>query len=282
MKDDEFHRKVEHWLSDDPTRWERFQLAARALWHNKVPRSFRWWSVIHWLTKMALASSAPAVAYFMNRSIPAWAAITASVGILIGNIVVSLFDQLSKARRADRGGETELAVRFGEIIASFETKTTAIGDADDSIRSALGVIEIVARKITKSTKGSIAVSLATYNGSGTSEMRIRHRNPGNDRAGNRKFPTTYVLGHYAAQAGDPRVVHDLKSFGRRGFSSPTGHDVNYRSIYFIPVSRVVKGTQVPCGFISIDSTRAYAFYGNRDKAIIVTCEAFIDHVQSLL
>ena len=64
--------------------------------------------------------------------------------------------------------------------------------------------------------------------------------------------------------------------------SPTQSSFGYRSIFFIPLSQKVNEVETVLGFISIDSTSAYAFYGNRANTIIVTCEPFISHIQDLL
>jgi hypothetical protein len=169
------------------------------------------------------------------------------------------------------------------VIAGLESKVKEDGDTDDSIPATLGIIEIVARRITKANKGDISVSLAMYNGNSSDELKIRHRNPGNERPIGKRFSGRYVLGHHACQAGgDPRVVHNLRAFGKLGMKSPTQSNANYRSIYIIPICRKHNETSTICGFISIDSTRAYAFYANRANTIIIVCEPFIQHIQDLL
>lgn len=231
-----------------------------------------------------VASSGPAVAHVVFGSITLWMAGAASVAIFLGHSAVSLFDQMSKEKKKDTAGsEADLVIRFGEIIASLESQAIDPENTDSSITSTLGVLEIVSRRVTKGQKGEIGVSLATYNGHHVNELKIRHRNPGNERPIGRKFAGTFVLGHHACQAGtDPRVVHDLRAFGKKACVSPTQSSFGYRSIFFIPLSRKINGIETPLGFISIDSTNAYAFYGNRANTVIVTCEPFINHIQDLL
>lgn len=178
--------------------------------------------------------------------------------------------------------EMDLVVRFSEMMSLVEHRSVDQDDATDGIRAALGVIEIIARHVVRAEKGEIAVALATYNGGHSQEMKIRLRNPGNERAV-KKFSTRFVIGHYVCQRGRaPRAVHDLRCFGPSGNTSPTQSSVNYRSILFIPLSRIRAGKVEPCGFISVDSARPYAFYGGRDNEIIVACETFTSHVQTLL
>lgn len=282
MEDREFRRLIDAWLKDSPGRTLKAWRAGRALYHNKVPREFRPYGLAHWVTKTSLASSAPAVAYFYG-SITAAVAAVAAAAIFGGHSLVGLFDRLSKDKATGvPDSHPEILVRFGDLLTALRANSTAAPDRDDAIRACLGILEIFARHTTKSKKGDVAVSLVLYLGSGTSRMRIKHRNPGNDRPVNREFVSWKVVGHHACAAGEfPRVVHDIRRFGRAGASSPTQSTVNYRSIFIIPVKSRRNGNRI-CGFVSIDCSRPYAFYGNRANVIIVTCEPVINHIQDLI
>lgn len=237
----------------------------------------------HWLSKTCMASSAPAVAWYFYSSISGWVAATASVVIFMGHSLTALFDEMSKKKGQGDDPVTELATRFGEIVQSFPRGRDGHRHSDDNIRSALGIIEAVARAVTKAEQGAISVCLATYEGSHSERMRLRHRNPGSTRRSNKTFHGPDTVAHYACRSGpDPRVVHDLRKFGPGGRRSPTQSDVTYRSIFIIPVERTTNGERQVCGFISIDSTKPYAFYGNKANSIIIVCEPIISHVQDLL
>lgn len=278
-----FEQIVQQWILDNPSLPRRAWRATVGVYHNKIPREFRPYSILHWVTKTSVASSAPAIA-FLYGSIAAWTAALAASLIFAGHSAVSLFDRLSKEKSAG-GGDTqsEILVRFGDLLTALKASSTAALDRDDAVRACLGILEIFARQTTKSRKGEVSVSLVLYAGSSTSKMRIRHRNPGNDRPINREFDCDSLVGHRACQSGTfPRVVHDIRKFGRAGSSSPTQSSVDYRSIFIIPVeSRRTNGNGVS-GFLSIDCRRPYAFYGNRANVIIVTCEPVISRIRDLI
>lgn len=251
--------------------------------HNRFHRPLRGWGVTHWVAKTCMASSGPVVAWYVYSSIAGWMAAGAGAVIFLGYSVTNLLDEMSKRKGRDGDLVTEIATRFGEVMQSFPRGGHDPKHGDDNIRSALGIIEAVARAVTKSEKGGISVCLATYEGTHSERMRIRHRNPGSTRPVNKCFDGTSTIAHRACKSGpDPRVVNDLRAFGSKGRRSPTQSDVTYRSLFIIPVERVTGAQKRVCGFISIDSTRPFAFYGNKQNAIIVVCEPVISHIQDLL
>lgn len=284
MKDPEFHNAVQSWLTERPTRLGRFRRGTAALWHTRIYKPLRFWGVSHWVFKTGMASSAPAVAWHFYSSITVVQAALASAVIFGGHSLTSLLDGMSKRKKQSANPIVELTIRAGEILQSLPSRQVTRTDVDDSIRSALGVIEAVARSVANASKGEIAVCLATYEGSHRTRMRIRHRNPGNSRPFNKSFHGPDFIAHYACQSGsDPRVVHDVRKFGSASRKSPTQSAVNYRSIFIIPVKRKIRGegTEV-CGFISIDSVKPYAFYGSKENAIIIVCEPIVHHIQELI
>ena len=230
-----------------------------------------------------MASSGPVVAYLMGNKIALSLVIVVSIGIFFGHSVVSFFDKMSQSKRnADEENMLDIATRLGEVLTSMESASTQGDERDDSIRSSLGAIEVVARTLTRTPKGGIGVSLVTYNGSHAGEMKLRHRNPGSDRPTNKKFSTTFLLGHYACQAGvDPRVVHDLRAFGSQASKSPTNSRSSYRSMFLVPIVRHDRKKVTPIGFISIDASKPYAFYGSRADRLVVACEPLFKHIQDL-
>lgn len=279
-----FEASVESWLTDKPSKLQRIKRGALALWYTRIYRPFRIWGATHWASKTCMASSAPVIAWYFYGSITGWIATLASVGIFAGHSVVSILDQASRRKSSGTNPVTEVATRFGEIVQSFPKGGEHHLHRDDNIRSALGILESVARAVTGANPGEISVCLATYEGSHTERMRLRHRNPGSTRPTNKTFQGTETVAHFACKSGpDPRVVHDLqREFPTAGRRSPTQSNPNYRSIFIIPVERERAGEKRVCGFISIDSVKPYAFYGNKANSIIVVCEPITNHIQDLL
>jgi hypothetical protein len=239
----------------------------------------------HWLAKTSLASSAPAVALFYGSVGAATAAVAASA-IFIGNSVVGLLDRLSQEKTSGTGqAQTELMVRLGDLLTGVKGgRALSQSDKDDAIRACLGILENYTRLVTRSKKGDISVSLVLFAGNSASRMKVRHRNPGNERPTNREFDATHLMGYHACLRGtEPRVVHDLRKFGGKSMVSPTQTTVNYRSIFIIPVvTRRGEADEKIRGFISIDCPRPYAFYGNRSSVLVVTCEPILSRINELI
>ncbi|TIU98038.1 MAG: hypothetical protein E5W09_12965 [Mesorhizobium sp.] len=275
---------IELWLADSYGRGYRFKRYLWGFYYNKVPRDFRIIGMTHWLAKTALASSAPAVAFFYGSVGAATATVTAAA-IFVGNSFVSILDRLSQEKSSGAGhAQTELMVRLGDLLTGMKGRAVAPADKDDAIRACLGILENYARLVTRSNKGEISVSLVLFAGNSTTKMKVRHRNPGNERPTNREFDATNLVGYHACTRGsEPRVVHDLKKFGGKSMVSPTQTKVNYRSIFLIPVvtRRGEEGEKVR-GFISIDCPRPYAFYGNRSSVLVVTCEPVLSRINDLI
>lgn len=274
--------KIRRWLTDRPTFFERVSRGLLALWYNKIPKHIRVFTILHWLSETALASSGPAVAYLLSDKVSFWSAVTLSVVIFLVRCLIGVFYQLSREKTpSEQGLAEELVVRFSEIISSMPPDKTHQDDKHVSITAALDIIEIAARKITKAEKGDISVCLATRNGSSEIEMKIRHRNRRSERPLMR-FQADRTLAYRACKAGgDPRVINDIRDFGKFGRQSPTQSVVNYRSIFVVPISHGGEPGKI-VGWVSIDSRRPYAFYGNRASAIIVLCEPFVNHIAELV
>lgn len=275
-----FEKKVKDWLEKDPNFFDRLDNRMFYLWYNKVPTSFRFFGFTHFLAKFALVASTPILAHFVYNRITIVQAVTATALLFALFLLSSLLDELSKSKKnSAEQASVEAWVRIGDLITSVKSSATPAGTRDDTVIAALGVIEAYSRQITKSPKGHISVSLALYTGSSTSRMTIRHRNPGNERPTGRNLRNIErVHGHLACQAGpEPRVVSDLKSFGKLGYFSPTQSKCNYRSIVIIPIKSRTKD-QIK-GFVSIDCIRPFAFHGAIADKLIVMTEPLIDHIE---
>ena len=237
--EDKFERKVAEWLSEEPGTWVGLWFdRLKFLWWNKVPHSFRFFGVLHWIVKFAILASAPAIAFLVYKRITLAEAGFAVAGLFILHTLSSSLDAWSKRRQGgDALTPSEMWVRVGDLVQSVRSDATKAQQRDATIQACLGIIEGYARLITRSPKGRISVSLALYEGSSTTKMQIKHRNPGCERpVGRRLKNIESVLGHRACQQGvEPRVVNDLKLFGPKGFRSPTQAECSYRSICFIPM-----------------------------------------------
>lgn len=284
MASRELELAVNKWINDNPNILRRSARAYLSFYHNTLPREFRIFGALHVTTKTAMASSAPALAYFVYESITAWMAMFASMGVFVGHFLVGVLNRVSKENRSSRSSDqTESIVRVGDLLRMCAPISTAQANRDDMVRSALGIVENFTRQVTNSRKGEISVSIALYNGSGTGRMSIRHRNPGNTRPIGRSFRTEGVLGHHACQHGaGPKIVHNIKRMNKIFRKSPTNSDVVYKSFLLFPLTLEKQGTATVGGFLSIDSTRPYTFHGSRGNVLVVNCEPIVEHIQKLL
>jgi hypothetical protein len=276
-----FEKKVATWLADDFNWFQRVWRGAAGLYHNRVPRTFRPIGMAHSASRTALASSGPAVAYYYG-SVPGVTATIAGVGIFCAHAFVGFLDKIAQGKqKTAEDPHGEIIIRLGDLLKHTSSKAAA-RDRDEAIRACLGILENFAREIVKAKKGDLSVSLVLYQGSSRSRMNIRHRNPGNGRPIGRDFDATDKIGHRACAAGgEPRVVHDIRWFGREALVSPTQSSVKYRSLMIVPVGLSATGDG-PRGFVSIDCEQPYAFYGNRSTVIMVTCEPVFSHLNELI
>lgn len=275
-------RARDRWLLDQYRSPSRLWQATKGLYYNKLPERFRPFSVLHWTFKTAVTSSAPAAAYYYG-SINATAAIVVTLALFVGHATIAILERASKAKDATKDdNHTESMVRFGDLLAAYKVNSVARENIDAAITACLGIIEVFSRDITKSKKGDIAVSLVLYKGNSATQMKIRHRNPGNTRPVNREFDGSNFFGHHVCGRGlSPRVVHDIKEFGSEAAKSPTQSTLNYRSIFFIPLADKDDPAKVR-GFVSIDCKRPYAFFGNRSNVIVVTCEPVVSRLKQMI
>jgi hypothetical protein len=276
--------EIKRLLDDNPSVGKNVGRWAKSVYHNQWPRRFRFSALVHWTSRTAMASSGPAVAYFMSNAISVLTAALASGVIFIGHSLVGFFDTASKEKKSptvDSG--TETIIRFGEILAATKPRSREENVRDDAVRAALGVIEIFARQVTGCEKGELSVSVALYTGSSEYQMCIRHRNPGNIRPIGRKFDGRTTLGHHACRVGSqPRVIHDIRGMSAELRKSPTQSAATYRSFLLLPLVVKRGSTERIGGFLSIDSTRPYCFFGKRARILVVDVAPIIAHIQDLL
>lgn len=274
-----FEAKVQRWLEDDPHHIERIYNWLRRKIFQRRPKGIRILAILHWIIKFLIYGSAPFLAHFVYDRITLLQAAAATALLFVLHALSSALNEWSKSKKGTSDlAESEMWVRVGDLVNSVKSDATPPPDRDASVEAALGIIEGYARLVTRSRKGEISVSLAIYEGSSSTNMKIKHRNPGNTRPrGRRLRDLDTVLGHRACQAGDePRIVADLKRFGREGFRSPTQSQCAYRALCLIPVKSVRTGNSK--GFLSIDCVTPHAFDGTVAKKLLVTCEPLIDHI----
>lgn len=276
-----FDKKVKIWLSEkEPSFFGNAWNGLVFFRYNKLLRDFSIGRLLSWLSRLAMSISGPAITHFVFKKISIAEAAIASGVVFSLFTMNSLLEQwLKRKSSVVDAASAETWVRIGDLINSVKSSATPAHERDGSITATLGVIEGYARTVTRSPKGEISVSLALYDGESTTKMKIRHRNPGNERPIGRPVKDiNKVLGHIACQSGPgARVVNDLKDFGKEAMFSPTQSSLKYRALLLIPVTS--SRTEKVKGFISIDCARPYAFYRNRAKRLVVTCEPLIDHIQ---
>lgn len=275
-----FDKAIEDWLAGRPNRWETL----RGLYYNKKPQRFRLFGFAHSLLHLLIVSSAPALAWFYGSISPSTAVIVGAI-LFVANWLLKFLSILSTEKASPTvDSQSDLMVRLGDLLTALNGRSkVSDDDRDDAIRACLGIIDVFCRQMTRAKKQEIAVSLVLYSDRDRVKMRIRHRNPGNERPVNREFDASRTIGHQACQRdGKPRVINDIKRFGKLAVVSPTQSDVDYRSIYFIPLETMADEMPLIRGFLSIDSKQPFAFYGNRANAIIVTCEPIVAHIKDLL
>lgn len=283
LSKDRFDEEVAIWLDDNPSWLSKIGAAALSFWYNRAPRRWSFFGVAHGVAHTAMASSAPGLALWYG-AITAWQATLGAGAIFIGHGVVRILDSLSKEKDFSKNDLlTDAIVRLGDILSVAKYNSySSEHERAKSIAACLGVLELYAMQKTRSKKGQISVSLILYAGRSATRMKIHGRNPGNLRPVNREFDCRGLLGHRACVAGGlPRVVHDIRRFGA-GAVSPTQSKPTYRSIFFVPLEGEVNGTSMTKGFISFDCDRPYAFFGNRTRDVIITCEPVISHVKELI
>lgn len=276
-----FKYKVDRWLAEEEP--NIFVKASDLFWfwfYNKSLFEFSFWKFIGWLGRFAATASTPAITYYVYKRITfTEAAIAAGVLFALFSINSVVEQWLKRKTSVVDAASAETWIRVGDLITSVKSSATPVAERDGSFTATLGVIEGYARVVTKSPKSQISVSLALYDGNSTTHMKIKHRNPGNERPIGRPLKNLdRVLGHIACQFGlGARVVNDLNYFGRDAMFSPTQSSRNYRSLLLIPITSNRSGKVK--GFVSVDCARPYAFYGNRAKRLVVTCEPLIEHIQ---
>lgn len=278
-----FEKQIPLWLDDDYPWWRRWVRASAGIYHNRIPKRFRPIPLLYWLSRHGLAATSPFVALYYG-SIGATTAYLAAAGLFGVNLLVGFLGLAAEPKATADDTQSQAMVRFGDLLSAFKSGSIPSARRESAIRSCLGLLEIYTRRITKTSKGDVSVSIVQYAGSSMNKMKILYRNPGNERPiDGREFDAETVIGHHACVAGSKhQIVHQLSHFGR-GLQSPTRSSVDYKSIFFVPleVQSASGGTRMK-GFISIDCRQPYAFYGNRGREIAVTCTPIVNLLKDLL
>ena len=280
-KEQRARRRFEKWLDDDYNWFERRAQGLLAIFHNKFPRRFRPFPALHWTWKTALACSAPYLAALYGTI--AWSLAATAAGVLfLGNVVTEFLARMAEPARTS-SHETSTVIRLGDVLSALRKRAPAEKEnVDMAIGACLGIIENFCRAITKADTGEISVTLLTYSKDKT-HLLVYKRDPGNKRPIGREVDAKAFIGHYVCERGmTSHAVHDNRRFPKEMKQSPTQTATNYRSLFIVPLDngRQVRGRVE--GFISIDCSRPYSFYGNRSRMIIVTCQPNFDQVAGLL
>lgn len=284
-KKDKFIKAVEVWLHSEPSFWVAKQRRLLSWWYNlDIPRidALR---IASLCVTILIATAAPALMYFIYGRITLVQALMAAVVLMLLKVTDDTLRGI-RLRRLSANDEkpNEIWVRMGDLLNSVQSSAADTEDVQSAITACLGIIELYATQETGSKRGEIAVSLVLYDPADRARMTIKHRNPGAKRPLNRVVRNLDKLfGHHACSAGPaPRIVDDVLSFGRDAVESPTQSQVNYRSIFIIPIEPLDGEAERIAGFISIDSERPFAFYGRRSTNIAITCTPFIDFISHLV
>ena len=278
---------IARWLSKSPTRGRRLYLWLQA---NRYKISYRISNVpigalaTLWLGRCGLAVAGPAGAYLYGTATFAAASALSAVIILLYAMTSFIGHYLSQSAGGDSEPISDAVTRASEILSRLDGQNVPAEGRSRSIDSCLGLIQAYVRHLIDGDKNEVSVALVKYTDAEKTQLCVTNRNPGNPRPiRDTPFDGSRVLGHHAARSGrGHRVVPDLRRFPAEFRGSPTHKSVNYRSFYIIPMMKQTEsGTEV-LGFLSIDSPRPYAFYGNRANLIAVECGAIVNHIRELM
>ena len=278
-----YRSKVEDWLEENQGRFGVWWDQVLFVWYSRRPTSVRWLSWPYRAFVAALAASGPAIAYQTSNVLTFQQAVAGGFGLLVVHVALKSADVWSAKRssKTDLVAE-EMWIRVGDLLNSVKSDATPMRDRDGSIEATLAIMSGYARLVTKDSSADISATLVCYRGTGQSQMTVTHRQRGSSRPTNRHIKDIeYVLGHHACQAGyEPRIVPNLRRFGPRAKKSLTMAKANYRSMLILPVRS--RSSQEIKGFISIDSSRPFAFNGNRAGALMVAFEPYQAHIEDLI
>lgn len=284
LADKKFIVTVARWLEGPPTRAKRIWWWLRAAYYQSFWRmNFRWRPVLRTGVVAVTPASAPIFAHlFRYPEIDLETALQWTLAIFCLALFSAALRKLLTPHVKDTLAE-EMLLRLGEAVVSVRNGAMPAADKHAARSACLSIIEVYVRAVTGAQQGEIGVSLVTYVGNSTHELRIDERNKGNRRATGRKFNGKFNLGHHACLAGsDPRAVYDLKEFGPNACKSPTGSKVRYRSLFIVPLMNEIDGKLRPIGYISIDSVCPFEFYGNRANVIAVELGNIAAYLKKLL
>ncbi|NSY41194.1 hypothetical protein [Leisingera sp. ANG59] len=280
---DRFEKQKARWLAEEPSFINRCW-DALCFYRYAFPWvQFSWYKLPYVLAQLGLAASGPAIAYHTADKLEKWHAIYIFLGVLVV-LVLAAFLSGTPERRAGRISKPiqTIWVRFGNLLNTVKSGATPSAQKNPSIEFTLALATSLAAQVTGIKQSEFAASLVLYDGDERVRMKIDHRDRGSDRPIGRQInDLETVLGHHACQSGAaPRVVADVKRFGKYGLKSPTQSRPNYRSIFLHPVTSVQKGSVA--GFMSVDCTVPHAFHGHRADDLAALLEPLKAHIEEMI
>lgn len=273
-------RAIDRWLGSDPTRPERLRRWTKNCYHRFCWPHGERRTLSHAALYIAEAA-VPAIALVANGLLSDTSKpkvyLTLAAAVAVFALFIGVVRRRVNAPKRDQHAR-EMFRRASEILVKHRTKNA---DKSEVKQGCLTMLEAYVRSAYRLPPGTVGVSIVTYKGD-REKLKIDAREAGSKRRPG-DFRCEFVLGHYAAQAGpDPRPIPDLHEFPKEFRKSPSGSDVAYRSIFIIPLGETVDEVFTPKGYISIDATQPYVFYGNRAEDMAVDCEHIADFMKTLI
>ncbi|WP_295043297.1 hypothetical protein [uncultured Paracoccus sp.] len=286
MSKDRFDKAVEAWLAGTPSWFLRAWSWLAANYYKRIwNRNIRARPVMVIAVKALVPAATPLLAYRFgaNAMMTLPSALLWSGTIFLVAVTVDLAQTLLSLKHGDSAAAEELMTRTCELLRLCGDDAIVATNRPAARNACLSMIEVYVRSLTNAARGEIGVSLARYVPGQPGMLRIDERNAGSLRKMGVTFPGRFVIGHHACMAGDdPRIVNDILSFGPEALRSPTGSRTPYRSFFIVPICVTLRDGLIPLGYLSIDSTRPYEFYGNRANVLAVECESIIARLKKLM
>ena len=278
-------QQIDAWLDGRYSIFAKGWRWVKSIWFNIAWTNGRRrtrWHVASYTLKALTPASAPILSHLFIGNIELTSAFYMAGAIALLAVGANWVERKVNNPTIKDPFPKEMLRRIGEITSGLHPEATRPDEREHAKRACLTLIELYVRAQFRLPEKSVGVSLILYNGSSSTELRVDARNLGSERV-NKKFRGAHVLGHHACQAGSrPRAVADLREFNKLVRKSPTGSTVSYRSFFLIPVGEEVDEIYKPKGYISIDTSRPYVFYGNNAEVVAVDCEVIVNHLMTLV
>lgn len=286
MSEQTFDKAVEAWLAGTPSWFLRVRWWLAANYYKRIwNKNIRARPVLVMAVKALVPAATPLLAYHVraNAALTFPSAMLWSGMIFAVAVTVDFVQTLLSLKHNDGTAAEELMMRSCELLRLCGDDAIIAANRPAARNACLSIIEVYVRSLTNAARGEIGVSLARYVPGQPAMLRIDERNAGSLRKMGVTFSGRFVIGHHACMAGDdPRAVYDIRAFGAEAFRSPTGSKTPYRSFFIVPICTARRDGLIPLGYLSIDSTRPYEFYGNRANVLAVECESTIARLKKLM